>query len=90
MATHSPHPDIHTHGLADGCERCDELAERPLELDHDNFANAWYRMVDVEWGESSYRSGNEAKLGHRLYQTALILERYTPIDPRSMALLVPA
>lgn len=29
MTTHSPHPDSHTHGLADGCPRCQEHAEHP-------------------------------------------------------------
>jgi hypothetical protein len=90
MASHTPHPDTHEHGLADGCPRCDELAERPLELDHENMLNAWDRMLAVEWGNERYRSGNEAKLCHRLYEMALWLERYTPIDPRMMALLVPA
>ena len=28
-AVHSYHPDTHTHGLADDCERCDEHARRP-------------------------------------------------------------
>ena len=40
MATHTVHPDVREHGLADGCERCDELAGQPLELDAQNFAAA--------------------------------------------------
>lgn len=37
MASHGPHPDSHTHGLADGCPRCQEHAEHPERgLDRDN------------------------------------------------------
>lgn len=37
MASHTFHPDTHTHGLADGCPRCDEHAERPeVGLDAEN------------------------------------------------------
>lgn len=30
VTTHGPHPDVHTHGLADDCERCFEIAEYPI------------------------------------------------------------
>lgn len=30
---HTDHPDVHTHGLADGCPRCEEHAENPTSLD---------------------------------------------------------
>lgn len=31
---HRPHPDVHTHGLADDCEDCAAHAENPIrELD---------------------------------------------------------
>jgi len=37
MTAHSPHPDSHTHGLADDCPRCQEHAEHPARsLDRDN------------------------------------------------------
>lgn len=84
MASHDPHPEISEHGLADGCERCGELAEHPLELDPENFTMAWERMLAVEWADSSYRSANEARLGRLLYTWAVFLERYTPIDPREL------
>lgn len=29
MTTHTYHEDSHTHGLADGCPRCEEHAEHP-------------------------------------------------------------
>jgi hypothetical protein len=35
VSVHSYHPDTHTHGLADDCERCAEHAMRPwLGLDN--------------------------------------------------------
>lgn len=38
-AVHSYHPDTHTHGLADDCERCDEHAVHPWwGLDATNLA----------------------------------------------------
>lgn len=37
MATHTPHPDSHTHGLQAGCPRCEEHAEHPeRSLDDEN------------------------------------------------------
>ena len=91
MPSHSYHPDTHEHELADDCPRCDELAGRPLELDTENFVKAWQRMIDVEWGTDAYRSDNERDLGKKLYEWAVFLERYTPIDPRELPeQLVPA
>lgn len=88
MATHTVHPDVAEHGLADDCPRCAELAERPLELDDDNLRSLWQRMLDVEFGEpgerDSYRSANEATAGRWLYHIALFLQRYTPLDPREL------
>lgn len=84
MATHKPHADIHSVGLAADCERCAELATRPLELDDLAFAQAWQRMLDVEWGEQAYTNENERVLGKKLYEWAVFLERHTPIDPREL------
>ena len=37
MSVHTLHPDSHTHGLADGCPRCDEHAADPINtLDERN------------------------------------------------------
>jgi hypothetical protein len=84
MATHTPHADLHSVGLAADCPRCLELAERPLELDALAFAQAWQRMIDVEWGDSSYANEAEAKLGSKLYEWAVFLERRTPVNPREL------
>lgn len=64
MSTHTVHPDIHTHGLADGCPRCEEIASNPLaSLDTENLnlllgrmttslpprsANEWLAMQRIE------------------------------------------
>jgi hypothetical protein len=58
MATHTLHPDSHTHGLADGCPRCEEHAEHPTwTLDEANLAALRER---VEKGLGA-RSDNEAR-----------------------------
>lgn len=91
MASHSPHPDSHTHGLADDCERCEQLAGRPWELDDENLSHAWARMLAVEFAHperESYRSRNEAALGKRLYEMALLLERLG-VNPRNLIVPVP-
>ena len=56
--SHRPHPKIRDAGLADGCERCAYMAERPLEtLDDDNLralierTRAW--MQDEEFSRSA-------------------------------------
>lgn len=37
MSVHNRHPSIREHGLADGCERCDEHAANPFNtLDDEN------------------------------------------------------
>jgi len=37
MTTHIDHPDSHENGLADGCPRCEEHAQRPEDnLDAQN------------------------------------------------------
>lgn len=44
---HSPHPDTHTHGLHDGCPRCEEHAEHPIQsLDDANLGRIVRLAVD--------------------------------------------
>lgn len=38
IVSHRLHPDIYTHGLDDGCPRCQQHAEHPEGLDRDNTA----------------------------------------------------
>ena len=54
--THTVHEDVHTHGLADDCERCAEHAQDPLRgLDEETLRNLLERVVNRE----GYRSENE-------------------------------
>lgn len=71
MSTHSPHPPILEHGLADGCERCEEIAQDPFaSLDDANLGiilalaqdgsrarshNEWVAMQEVETVLIRYR-----------------------------------
>lgn len=58
MTAHTPHPDTHEYGLADGCPRCAEHAEHPFEsLDAANLAVLVHRLA-VGLGP---RSENEAR-----------------------------
>lgn len=51
MAMHSLHPDTHTHGLADDCERCAEHAEHPIQsLDEVNLR----RIMQLAVGEDRW------------------------------------
>lgn len=61
VITHTLHPDTHTHGLADDCPRCEQMAQEfPFGWDDVNVSNlvrntrAWGR------GEFRPRSNNEA------------------------------
>ena len=54
--THGPHSGILEHGLADHCERCDEIAANPfVGLDNNNLRELAVRAFA---GEPA-RSGNE-------------------------------
>jgi len=72
--------------LFDGCPGCDRHAlGGGLTLDRDRFREAWDVMMLVEWeGNAAYRSHNEARLCGDLYRTAVLLERYTTVDPKEM------
>jgi hypothetical protein len=56
MSTHTVHPDVHEHGLADGCDRCGEHAQNPLtSLDEGTLRALLQRVVNRD----GYRSENE-------------------------------
>ena len=58
MAIHSIHPDSQIHGLADGCPRCDEHAEEPLQgLDNESIGALVHRLATGRLA----RSENERK-----------------------------
>lgn len=58
MTVHSYHPDVHEHGLQDGCPRCDEHANDPfLALDSVMIANLIERVNE----RHEPRSDNEQR-----------------------------
>lgn len=53
MSTHTVHQDIHSHGLADGCPRCEEHSHNPLAtLDDKVITNLLRRVASGEPGRS--------------------------------------
>ena len=72
MATHSIHPNSHTNGLADGCERCEEHAEHPFDgLDDENLSILLIRVRN----DDPPRSNNEALAMHRVRSVIRAAER---------------
>ena len=56
--THVAHPDVHTHGLADNCDRCAQIAERPTaNADSVVLANIRLRLT----GDALPRTEAEAR-----------------------------
>ena len=75
MTMHSRHPDSHTHGLADDCERCAEHAAHPFEsLDDVNLATLVERTRLWMQDEEFPRSENEKK-AMRVIEQALVHQR---------------
>ncbi len=57
---HTPHPDPHTHGLADDCPRCAEHAENPwYTLDQRNLRAIVDRTLAYRFGGHYTRHGIE-------------------------------
>jgi hypothetical protein len=72
MTVHSVHPDTHTHGLADDCERCAEHAEHPEEsLDTDHFIELVMRVRSRQGA----RSENERKAMERIRIGLQVVDR---------------
>lgn len=72
--THGPHEDVHTHGLADGCPRCDEQARQPFEtLDDTVLGNLVERtrLWQVNDRDGDPRSENE-RFAMRVVEKALL------------------
>ena len=78
MSSHTYHPSIHEHGLADGCPRCAEHAETPwLSLDNENL-EALVRRTQ-KWRRDPFaarpRTENEHKAMRKIEQHLRILDR---------------
>ena len=71
--------------LCDGCPRCEEQAENVgIHLDPETWWKAWSIMLGVEYGDDSYQSDAEAKLGRSLYHVSLVTTRATGIPPQHL------
>jgi hypothetical protein len=64
MATHTLHADLLEAGLADGCKRCEQLADDPFGLLDD--ANLGKLIDRVEAGDDA-RSDNERRVMNTIY-----------------------
>jgi len=59
---HNPHPDIHEHGLQDGCVACYEHAEKPTSnLDTEMLSNLVLLTLEMRSGESNARPRTETE-----------------------------
>lgn len=72
MSSHTRHPDVHTHGLQDGCPRCEEHAEHPeRSLDNEMLEMLHNRLRRAE----PARSDTEARA-----MTALLVDGYPTVE----------
>ena len=73
MSVHTDHPDIKSHGLADGCPRCAEHAARPFDgLDNTNLGALVTRVLYLG---SRARSGAEGEALRQVEEAIAIAER---------------
>jgi hypothetical protein len=87
--SHIYHPDLGDPRrkaiLIDGCEDCESQAERLYDLDREFTAALWGKMVAVNHESSDHlNSYAEKKAVDQLWKFALLLERYTDVDPWSL------
>src|SRR5690606_24262121 len=66
MAEHTAHPDSHTHGLADGCPRCEAAIETPQLCDDINLARIW---------KGDHKTRTDVKVYDSLYRAAVTHQR---------------
>jgi hypothetical protein len=66
MAQHTEHPDSHTHGLADGCPRCEAAIETPQLCDDENLARIW---------KGDHKTRTDVKVYDSLYRAAVTHQR---------------
>lgn len=86
MASHIYHPDLGDPArpgiLVDGCPRCEEHAKNLNSLDETFIRALWEKMVAIEHrDETIYGSDAERVAIGQLWAFALILARYTTVDP---------
>ncbi len=93
--SHIYHPDLGDPArqaiLIDGCPRCEDHARNIYDLDERFTVALWRKMVAVNHdGTEKLRSHAEKTAVDQLWKFALILERYTDVDPWTLFSAVPA
>lgn len=86
--THDPHPDVHTHGLADNCVRCADLALAPGNLDQEAYGDLIDRTIRWYTGgreDSRPRSETEALAMSVVYNTLNAAGRIAEVAPLQLA-----
>ena len=86
MTSHIYHPNLGDPArpaiLVDGCRRCEEHATHLYDLDERFTAALWRKMVAVNHENSEPLGSHAEKTAvDQLWKFALILERYTDVDP---------
>jgi len=93
--SHIWHPDLGDPArpaiLVDGCPRCEEHAKNLDDLDGRFTAALWRKMVAVNPDSTDRLNSYAEKTAvDQLWKFALILERYTSVDPWTLFAAVPA
>lgn len=71
--------------LVDGCSDCENHAKNLYDLDETFTAALWRKMVAVNHEGSDHLNSYAEKTAiDQLWKFALILERYTTVDPWSL------
>jgi hypothetical protein len=75
VATHTNHPDVHEHGLADGCPRCTEQAHLPFRtLDRRALAGIIARLAAKLPSRSENEGAAMQKVGEAIEHARLLDE----------------
>lgn len=82
--THVFHPDVHTHGLQDGCAECGASAENPLAFLDDAMLGDLVRRVT---GDATARSTAEAVAMDRVREALNRFGRLAKIESRALSWL---
>lgn len=60
MVSHEWHRDVHQFGLVDSCDRCQELADHPDELDHAMHDRLLYGRLLTQLDQKAARTLRES------------------------------
>lgn len=73
MSTHNHPASIFQHGLADGCDRCDELADRPFDgMDDVNIGSLIDRIKDENFSRSMNEDNAMREVGRAMARASVM------------------